>query len=263
MPIAQAARPRLSWMGFLLLLAACAAPAREASPDLGMGGGMGGGMMARHHAEIPEKYAAVANPIPADDASFARGAAAYTANCAACHGAGGLGDGPAGAALDPMPAPIAHTSLQMGDAYLFWRISEGGAPFSTAMPAWQGALDEQTRWDLINYIRALGQGQVQPPDGTTGATFDPQAEAAQRAAWLAKAVEQKVITAEEARTFERVHAAVETRRAAQPAGTGNSSAAEREAALLAELVETQTITQAQADAFQDIHARLITSGLEP
>lgn len=33
---------------------------------------------------------------------------------------------------------------------------EGGVPFNTSMPPWK-ALDEQSRWDLINCIRSLGE----------------------------------------------------------------------------------------------------------
>jgi high-affinity iron transporter len=134
------------------------------------------GMMARHQAVIPEEYAGRTSPIPADDASLQRGAALYAPNCASCHGDGGMGDGPAGAALNPAPAPLAQTSQMVADDYLFWRISEGGATFHTAMPAWKG-LDEQARWDLVNYIRALGAGTAKPASGVGGATFDPAAQA--------------------------------------------------------------------------------------
>ena len=65
-----------------------------------------------------------------------------------------MGDGPVASALNPPPAPLAHSSQTVGDDYLFWRISEGGVPFSTSMPPWK-VLDEQARWDLVNYIRAL------------------------------------------------------------------------------------------------------------
>ena len=41
------------------------------------------------------------NPVPADAASLARGRAVYQANCAACHGDEGRGDGLAGRALRP------------------------------------------------------------------------------------------------------------------------------------------------------------------
>jgi len=129
-----------------------------------MGMGPGSGMMERHRAPVPSEYAGLANPVPADDESLARGSELYSANCATCHGDGGMGDGPAGVALDPAPAAIAHTSQMMGDDYLFYRISEGGAfePFNSSMIAWKSVLDEESRWDVISYVRALGSGQVMP-----------------------------------------------------------------------------------------------------
>lgn len=242
----------------MLLLAACA------PQDGGMGPSMGGnGMMERHHAEIPTEYAGLTNPIPADKESLERGSELYTVNCASCHGDGGMGDGPAGSALDPAPSPIAHSSQMMADDYLFWRISEGGVPFSTSMPAWM-VLDEQSRWDLINYMRALGDGTVQPVSGMGGAAYDPEIQAAQQAEILAKAVERDVITEEEAEIFTTVHAAVEQYRIAHPeVMQSGGNATEREAMILATLVEEEVISQAQADAFTDIHDRLGNSGLMP
>lgn len=242
----------------MLLLAACA------SQDGGMGPGMGGnGMMERHHAEIPAGYAGLTNPIPADTESLERGSELYTVNCASCHGDGGMGDGPAGSALDPAPSPIAHSSQMMADDYLFWRISEGGVPFGTSMPAWT-VFDEQSRWDLVNYMRALGDGTVQPVSGMGGAVYDPEIQAAQQAEILAQAGEQDVITEEEADTFTTVHDAVEQYRIAHPeAMQSGGNATEREAIILAALVEEEIITQAQADAFTDIHDRLGNSGLMP
>jgi len=242
----------------MLFLAACA------SQDGGMGPGMGGnGMMERHHADIPTEYAGITNPIPADMESLERGGELYTVNCASCHGDGGMGDGPAGSALDPAPSPIAHSSQMMADDYLFWRVSEGGTPFNTSMPSWK-VLDEQSRWDLVNYMRALGDGTVQPVSGMGGAAYDPEIQAAQQAEILAKAVEQDVITEEEADTFTTVHDAVEQYRITHPEVIQSSgNATEREAAILSALVDENIITQIQADAFQDIHDRLGTSGLMP
>ncbi len=124
--------------------------------------GMGSYMMARHHAPIPQAYVGLTNPVPSSEESLARGAEIYRANCAACHGDGGMGDGPAAASLNPAPAPVAHTSLMLGDSYLFWRISEGGTtePFNSTMPSWKAILGEEARWDVINYMRALGSGRV-------------------------------------------------------------------------------------------------------
>lgn len=95
--------------------------------------GPGSGMMNRHHVKIPDEYAGLNNPVPADDASLARGGEICTTHCATCHGNFCNGDGPGGASLDPAPAPIGHTSQMISDAYLFGRITEGGVPFGTGM----------------------------------------------------------------------------------------------------------------------------------
>ena len=127
---------------------------RGGGQGMGMHRGQGSGMMARHHAAVPAAYADLSNPVAADDASLARGEESYTTLCASCHGDTGMGEGLAGQALDPAPAPIAHTSQMMSDGYLFWRVTEGGAHFETAMPVWQEVLDEQLRC-----IRRAGDGQ--------------------------------------------------------------------------------------------------------
>lgn len=243
-----------------LLLFACGAQGNDTGPGMGMNNN---GMMTRHHAEIPVEYSGLANPIPADADSLTRGAALYAANCASCHGDGGMGDGPAGSALDPAPAPVAHTSQMMADDYLFWRISEGGIPFGTSMPVWN-ILDAQSRWDLVNYIRALGTGTVNPGTGMGGAEYEPESQAIQQAGIMAQAVEQGVVSQEEADLFKLVHDAVEQYRSDHPEiMSGGGNATEREALILAALVEKSIITEAQADAFTDIHDRLGASGLMP
>jgi mono/diheme cytochrome c family protein len=219
-------------------------------------------MMARHHATVPEPYAGLVSPIPADDTSLRRGAVLYSNFCASCHGDGGMGDGPAGASLDPAPAPVAHSNQMLGDDLLFWRISEGGAeaPFNSAMLAWKDSIDEEGRWDLVNYMRALGQGDVEPRHSVGGEPFDPATERAQRAEMLAQGVEQEVITQAEADLFGEVHTAMDDQTASgdRPRVGGMN---QMRLALLAELVGMGTITQEQADHFEDIHQRLVDAGL--
>ncbi|KAA3644160.1 MAG: cytochrome c [Chloroflexi bacterium] len=117
-------------------------------------------VLNRHNSTIPEPYAGLSNPLNADDHSASRGEALYTLHCTSCHGDRGMGDGPAGQVLVPPATPIAQTSALVGDDYLFWRISEGGTPFNTSMPSWQGTLDEQDIWSLIIYLRIMEQGQA-------------------------------------------------------------------------------------------------------
>ena len=255
-------RKYFMFVGLALILTACGSASPDTSPATGMGMG-DSGMMSRHHAAVPSEYAGLTNPIPADDASLERGASLYATNCASCHGDGGMGDGPAASALDPAPAPVAHSSQMLADDYLFWRISEGGMSFSTTMPAWK-IFDEQSRWDMINYMRALGAGTVEPASSMGGEIYDPEVQAAQQAELLARAVDQGVITQSEADIFDLVHTAVERYPVEHPEILSNSGDVnEREAAILNSLVEAQTITQAEADAFTDIHNRLGASGLMP
>ena len=228
---------------------------------MGMGGM--GGMMAAHHATIPEEYAGLSNPIPADEESLARGEEIYATHCATCHGDGGVGDGPGGASLDPAPANIAHTSQMLGDDYLFWRVSEGGAmePFNSGMIAWKGILDEQTRWDVLNYVQALGAGTVTPGQHMGGATFDPAVEAVNQAEMLATAVSQAIITQAEADTFAAAHEIVDARMMELRRRGSGESMDNLMADILAELVEANALTQEQADTFLSVHDRLGEAGL--
>jgi mono/diheme cytochrome c family protein len=245
--------------------AATEAPQAEATPaPTGRGQGMGpmSGMAERHRATIPSEYAGLTNPIVADEVSLARGAEAY-AVCANCHGDGGVGDGTAGAGLDPAPANIAHTSQMMGDDYLLWRITEGGAQFETSMPAWGTALDETTRWDLINYVQALGAGTVAPRRGMGGQAFTPEVQAANQAALLAVAVEQGVITPDESDAFDGAHAIVDARMA-ELRGAGSGAGVDSMLTdVLAGLVTSGDLTQNQADTFASVHDRLSAAGLLP
>jgi mono/diheme cytochrome c family protein len=217
-------------------------------------------MMARHHAVVPEPYAGLANPIAADEESLTRGQRIYTESCATCHGDGGMGDGPSGVSLEPAPALLAHTSAMLGDDYLFWRTSEGGAEFGSTMPAWKDTLDDEAIWDVINYVRGLGSGQVIPRQGVGGATYDPAAERAKHEEMLAQGIELGVISQDEADLFTLVHDAMDQVVAA--GGVEISGGMDRgRDAILAHLVQTGEISQAQADSFVDIHDRLVEAGL--
>ena len=243
--------------------AAANEPAAETAAEETSGVGMGRGMMARHHAPIPEAYANLSNPIPADEASLARGAEIYATHCATCHGDGGVGDGPGGVGLDPAPVNIAHSSQMLGDPYLFYRVSEGGAmePFNSGMIAWKGILDEQARWDVINYVQALGQGTVIPGEQMGGETFDPAMEAEKQAEMLATAVSQDVITQAEADAFAAAHEVVDARMMELRRQGAGGSMDDLLEDILAELVSASAITQEQANTFLSVHSRLGEAGL--
>ncbi|MBP7964006.1 MAG: cytochrome c [Caldilineaceae bacterium] len=236
----------------------------EAAPSTGGGMmGMGGGMMARHSAPIPADYKGLSSPVPADEASLERGAQQYSLLCASCHGDGGMGDGPAGVALDPAPTAIAHTSQMMGDDYLFWRISEGGAfdPFNSSMISWKPVLNEEQRWDVINYVRALGTGQVQPGMGMGGAAFDPAAELAHRTEMIAAGVEQGLFAQAEGDAFLHVHDHMDQWRIDNPSAEMTGTGMEIQAATLAAMIAAGELEQADADLFNLVHEKLMDAGL--
>jgi putative copper export protein/mono/diheme cytochrome c family protein len=97
-----------------------------------------------------------------DATSVAAGAVLFAANCAACHGPVGRGDGPLTRSLAVPPADLtAQHLLDHEDGELFWWISHGidrapgpdGVP-RQAMPGFAGSLDDISTWQLIDFIRA-------------------------------------------------------------------------------------------------------------
>ena len=127
----------------------------------------------------PAEYANARSSRWDDAAAIARGQQLFQTYCVMCHGADGKGTGPIAKALPHPPADLTHHFHRApgdGDAYLFWRVSEGGQvePFKSsqsAMPAFKHALSEDQRWDVLAYVHAkfhngfmpksvIGEGQV-------------------------------------------------------------------------------------------------------
>jgi len=108
------------------------------------------------------------NPIPASAASVARGQQLFAANCAACHGIDGKGDGPAAAGLSPPVADLtsAHSRTHLDQDFFYW-IQNGIQ--GSAMPAFKAKLTDNQIWDLINYVRVDFQGRPGTGGGTPAA----------------------------------------------------------------------------------------------
>lgn len=114
--------------------------------------GGGGAAPATSFPPVPAEYAGKTNPFGSEAAAV--GAVEdFNTYCEACHGAAGLGDGPAGQGLNPLPANLPQVAAQVGDDYLFWRISEGKP--GTSMVGWAGVLNEEQIWQVVAYIRTL------------------------------------------------------------------------------------------------------------
>jgi mono/diheme cytochrome c family protein len=84
----------------------------------------------------------------------AKGKASYETNCAACHGAKGLGDGEAGAALDPKPRNLVKDKFKMGakPAEVHAMLKKGID--GTTMVSF-GHLPDEELWALTFYVLDL------------------------------------------------------------------------------------------------------------
>ena len=70
-----------------------------------------------------------------------------------CHGPQGKGDGPVAAKLDKEPRNLTSPLYrEQSDGTLYWKISNGHHP----MPQFSDTLPEESRWNLVNYVRTFG-----------------------------------------------------------------------------------------------------------
>ena len=105
----------------------------------------------------PPRAARKENPAGTSATSLTQGKELYVAACLPCHGTAGKGDGVAAATLERNGTPVRPGNLsdpklwQQSDGTIFWKISEGRTP----MPAFQEALSEEQRWQIVTYVRTL------------------------------------------------------------------------------------------------------------
>ena len=99
--------------------------------------------------------------LPTRPLNVAAGSSLYAQNCASCHGALGLGDGPAARGMTPAPPAIGDQAA-MADrtpALLFRVISVGIA--GTPMAGWGDRLTADQQWDIVAYLHQL-RGTAMP-----------------------------------------------------------------------------------------------------
>lgn len=217
------------------------------------------GMMSRHHADPPELYAGKVSPVDKDEKSIEREGVIYQIQCESCHGEYGLGDGTAGVNMDPAPAPVGMTSLMLSDEYLFWRITEGGVPFGTEMPAFEAILDEQDRWDVINYLRHLGIAA-----GTMNEVLDPsigEQSVSEHVSMVGEAIQQELITPDNGQLFLTIHSQIEAFILNHPERISPEGMDNNLDEILMGMVAEGLIKSGQADIFKSVHEKLDEAGL--
>lgn len=103
--------------------------------------------------------------LPNQPLDLAQGKATYQQTCASCHGAAGLGDGTAGAKLNPYPSAIGTTSHMKGvTPALMYRVISVGIS-GTPMVGFSGALTSTQRWNLVAYINSMRATHSQQLEG--------------------------------------------------------------------------------------------------
>jgi mono/diheme cytochrome c family protein len=109
----------------------------------------------------PSRASRKANPVAVDDQSLATGKALYAKHCLSCHGATGLGNGPAAKDLEKSPGDLSKPKMwEQTDGAIFWKITTGKKP----MPSFEALTTEQERWQIVNYMRTLAP---KPADATS------------------------------------------------------------------------------------------------
>tara|TARA_B100001063_G_scaffold226334_1_gene235854 strand:- start:139 stop:522 length:384 start_codon:yes stop_codon:yes gene_type:complete len=102
--------------------------------------------------QAPESAKDIKNPYSGNVIAAQKGEQLYSKLCWTCHGKNGKGEGPAAANLNPKPKNFSSVELQkQTDGELFWKLSNGKG----MMVPYKHSLNEEKRWQLVNYIRTL------------------------------------------------------------------------------------------------------------
>ena len=106
--------------------------------------------------------------VPASAEQAIRGAEAYWARCASCHGRRGDGHGPAAELLPTSPTDFTDGASLPAELELYRTVTLGLNDRGMPGFSWMTVSD---RWALVDHVRAFS---TRPPDATVGA---PRADA--------------------------------------------------------------------------------------
>ena len=101
----------------------------------------------------------VAQPWVANDDMVKHGKKLFLQNCQMCHGPQGLGDGPAGQALNPRPRNLVEGPWKKGGGFIGWfTVLQQGLPGSS-MVAWM-QIPTADRWAIVQFINSITKAKV-------------------------------------------------------------------------------------------------------
>lgn len=110
--------------------------------------------------EVAVDVSKITEPWVANQDMVKHGKKIYAQNCAMCHGDAGMGDGAAGASLNPKPRNLVDGPWKKGGGFigLFTVVTEG-LP-GTSMAAY-GNMKPVDRWALVQFIDSITKAKVQ------------------------------------------------------------------------------------------------------
>ena len=105
--------------------------------------------------EAPSSADEIPNPLAGIEKATNNGGKIFNQYCATCHGSKGKGNGPTSGTLNRKPANLTSVKVQsQTDGDIFWKISNGRGN----MAAYKSILSKRQRWELVDYIRFLTEG---------------------------------------------------------------------------------------------------------
>jgi mono/diheme cytochrome c family protein len=114
------------------------------------GGSMTSAPGAVPNPNVVDSMANVPNPHAPNAASLDNGRKYYQINCAVCHGVAGKGNGAAVRFGVPAPNLLGPATKGRTDGYIYGMIRNGRG----LMPNYV-RIEDDDRWDVVNYVRAL------------------------------------------------------------------------------------------------------------
>lgn len=106
-----------------------------------------------------QKPAAAPAAAAASPESIANGAALYKRHCVMCHGASGMGDGPAAKTLKGKLPNLSDKAemTKHSDAHIIESITEGRKTEIGNMPALGKRLKPEEITDIVSYVRTMAK----------------------------------------------------------------------------------------------------------
>lgn len=134
-----------------------ATPSDTGTPTAAAAGGDHAAMLEDlENADGMTGYDEVKAMTPPASFDLKKGQELFTTSCASCHGDKGLGDGSAGASLDPKPRDLTKPAeYKYGNMHLaVYRTGMYGIE-GTGMAPWEGVISPEEMWEIVGFVESL------------------------------------------------------------------------------------------------------------